>query len=555
MKKAAARYFSRKLCAMCETSDFFNDKTLFVTGATGFLGKVLLEKVLWQLPQIRRIVLLVRPHSTKDPEGAVRLRAERAIFSSSIFNRLRARHGEGFEALVRDKVKIVAGDLSCPDLGLAAHSLQVLGSDVDLIVNLAALVSFDERPDRALNSNTLGPLHLLNFAKRFRNPTMLHVSTAFVSGRRTGSVLEQVLEPDVSPFDLMGITSEEPFRTESEIEKALRLARSVESESRTQAARSEFRHAALVQLSSCRITDDDRPDVAAEKNRQRWVRDLLSQEGLSRARRFGWLDTYTFTKALGEQLLVKSSDGVPIIILRPSIIESSLYQPEPGWIEGFRMSTPILFGYGKGEVPDFPGKRDSVIDFIPVDFVVSALLASLTSAPEGKNPKVFHVASSSENPLRLGDLMEYCLEYFRQLPLRTDSGPIVPQPLKYRSRDEFDAWLGRRRQMLRIAKALCDHMDFWPAAARLSQKLAVRQMQLERLEYYTRLYADYTRLLCNFKTDNTRHLFRSLQSQDRRDFFFDPTAIDWQTYIREIQLPGVRRHVIKKVGQQSCGKP
>jgi nucleoside-diphosphate-sugar epimerase len=538
---------------MGETADFFNGKTLFVVGATGFLGKVLLERVLWQLPQVRRIVLLMRPHSAQNPEVAVRLRAERAIFSSSIFNRLRARHGERFEAFVRDKVKIVAGDLSCPDLGLDSHSLRVLGSEVDFIINLAAQVGFDERLDRAVSSNTVGPRHLLNLGKRFRNPTMLHVSTCYVSGRRAGSIPEQVLEPDVSAFDLMGITNNEPFRTESEIENAQRLAQSVESESRTPSARSEFRHAALVQSPSGRMSRDVWLDGAAEKNRQRWVRDALSREGLSRARRFGWIDTYTFTKAMGEQLLVKSSDGVPIIILRPSIIESSLYQPEPGWIEGYRMSSPILFSFGRGELPDFPGRQDSVIDIIPVDFVVSALLASLPMAPDGKNPKVFQVGSGSENPLRLDKLMEYTLEYFRQLPLQADSGPIVPRAWKYPSPDKFNAWVGRRQRMLRIVFALCDRLDFWPHAAWLSQKLAVKRIHLRRLEYLTRLYTDYVRLLCHFETDNTRGLFRSLQSQDQRDFFFDPTIIDWPKYIREIHLPGVRRHAIEE-GRRSVGR-
>jgi hypothetical protein len=127
----------------------------------------------------------------------------------------------------------------------------------------------------------------------------------------------------------------------------------------------------------------------------------------------------------------------------------------------------------------------------------------------------------------------------------------VPQPWKYRSPEEFDAWLDRRRQMLRAALTLCDHLDFWPGAARLSKKLAVKRIHLKRLEYLTRLYTGYTQLRCQFKTDKTRHLFRSLQSEDQREFFFDPTIIDWQTYIRQIQLPGVRRHVINKVGQQS----
>jgi len=533
---------------MSETGAFFKDKTLLVTGGTGFLGKVLLERILWQLPQIRRIVLLIRSHSNKDPEAAVCLRAQREIFSSSIFNRLRARHGRRFEAFLRDKIEIVPGDVSCPDLGLPAHSPQKFEWEVDIIVNLAALVGFDERLDHAVNANALGPYHLLNFAKRFGKPTMLHVSTAFVSGRCTGSVPEQVLEPNVSPFEMMGISDDEPFSVEREIDRVRRLAEAVESESRTPSARSEFRRAARPQLPSGRSPSPVELNSSAEKNRQRWVSRILSQDGLSRARRYGWFDTYTFTKAIGEQLLVKSGNGVPLIILRPSIIESSLMQPEPGWIDCFQTSTPILFGYGKGEVPDFPGKRKSLIDFIPVDFVASALLASLTAGTEGTNPKVFHLASSSENPLRLEDLMEYCLQYFRDFPLRGRSNTTALQPWKYRSRHNFNWWLGRRRQMLRTAVALNDHMNFWPGAARLSHKLAVKQMHLERLEYYARLYADYTRLFCQFTTDNTRRLFQSLTSQERQEFFFDPTVIDWQKYIQEIHLPGVRRHVMKRTG-------
>jgi nucleoside-diphosphate-sugar epimerase len=537
---------------MSETASFYAGKTLFVTGATGYLGKVLLERVLWQLPQVRRIVLLVRPHSADDSEAAVSLRAERAIFSSPVFNRLRVRQGERFDAYVRDKVKVVAGDLSSPDLGLSAHSLQTLGSEVDFIINLAAQVAFHERLDHAISSNTQGPHRLLNFATRFRNPIMLHVSTAYVSGRRTGSIPEQVLNPDVSAFDLMGITGSEPFRTGNEIENARRLAESVETESQAPAALGEFRHAAIVPFRSARSADADQVDAAAERNRRRWVRDALSQEGLSRARRFGWIDTYTFTKALGEQLLVKSSNGVPVIIVRPSVIESTLFQPEPGWIEGFRMSSPILFGYGQGVLPDFPARPDGVIDFIPADFVVSALLVSLTTASHGKNLKVFQVGSGSENPLRWDQLMEYTQDYFRLLPLRTDSGPIVPQAWNYPSSEAFDLWVRRRRQMLRMALTVCEQLDFWPPVARLRHKFAVQRTNLKRLESITRLYADYTQLFCHFQTDNTRQLFRSLSSQDQQEFFFDPTVIDWPTYVREVQLPGVRRHVIEKVKPKSC---
>jgi fatty acyl-CoA reductase len=132
--------------------------------------------------------------------------------------------------------------------------------------------------------------------------------------------------------------------------------------------------------------------------------------------------------------------------------------------------------------------------------------------------------------------------------LVTDSGLIVPQPWKYQypSLNKFHTSVSRRRSNVRIALALCEHLDFWSRAASLSQKLAVHQIHLKRLEYIARLYADYTRLPVCFETDNTRQLFRSLQSADQRDFFFDPTVIEWPKYIREIHLPGVRRHVVER---------
>jgi len=527
---------------MSYTSNFFTGKTLFVTGASGYLGKVLLERILWQFPQVRRIVLLMRPHCASNPDAAVSLRAEHAVFASCIFNRLRVRHAENFATFIRDKVTAVAGDVASPDLGLSANSLEMLGSGVDFIINLAAEVNFQGRLDDAVRSNTQGPRYLLEFATRFRNPILLHVSTAYVSGHRTGPIPEQALQPDVSTFDLMGIASRDLFRTENEIAIAQRLGESVERESQTRAARSEFRQSVIVQFQSARITGADSLDGVAERNRRRWVRDVLSQEGLSRARRFGWIDTYSFTKALGEQLLVKSANGVPVIILRPSIVESTLY----------RMSSPVLFGYGQGVLPDFPARRDAIIDFIPADFVVSALLASLTAPPGGSNPKVFQVASGWENPLRWHQLMDYTYDYFCRLPLRGDSGPIVPHPWSFPSSRAFNGWVRRRRLMLRLAHDVCEHLDFLPSAARRRDNLVVQRNNLKRLDSIARLYAGYCSLDCRFQTDNTRQLYRSLPNEDQREVFFDPAAIDWATYFREIQLPGVRRHVLEKSRSQSC---
>ena len=68
-------------------------------------------------------------------------------------------------------------------------------------------------------------------------------------------------------------------------------------------------------------------------------------------------------------------------VVRPSIIESALARPAPGWIEGFKMAEPIILAYGRGELPDFPAAPDGIIDIIPVDLVVNALLTVMAMTP------------------------------------------------------------------------------------------------------------------------------------------------------------------------------
>ncbi len=78
----------------------------------------------------------------------------------------------------------------------------------------------------------------------------------------------------------------------------------------------------------------------------------------------------------------------PLSIVRPSIIESSYAHPFPGWIEGFKMAEPIILAYGRGTIPEFPGIPEGIVDIIPADFVVNAMLAAAANRPEPKQPRV-----------------------------------------------------------------------------------------------------------------------------------------------------------------------
>lgn len=53
-------------------ASFYEGKTVLLTGATGFVGKVILEKLLWEVPNIGSIFVLIRPRSGQSPEARLR---------------------------------------------------------------------------------------------------------------------------------------------------------------------------------------------------------------------------------------------------------------------------------------------------------------------------------------------------------------------------------------------------------------------------------------------------------------------------------------------------
>ena len=79
--------------------EFYKDKTIFLTGATGFLGKVILEKFFRSLPEVRRIYILVRPKSGID----IMDRVLKEIFQSPCFDE--ARKLPYYESMIKDKIR------------------------------------------------------------------------------------------------------------------------------------------------------------------------------------------------------------------------------------------------------------------------------------------------------------------------------------------------------------------------------------------------------------------------------------------------------------------
>ncbi|CAN6175316.1 unnamed protein product [Urochloa humidicola] len=169
----------------------FKDRTILITGSTGFLGKLLVEKILRVQPGVKKLYLLVRAQD----DAAAEERVLHEIIGKEVFSVLREKHGADFQSFVKEKISPLAGDMRHENLGLESTRAKQLFEEIDIVVNGAAITNFYERYDVALASNTFGTVHVCKFAKQCSHLKLfLHVSTAYVAGKQEGRILEKPLQ-------------------------------------------------------------------------------------------------------------------------------------------------------------------------------------------------------------------------------------------------------------------------------------------------------------------------------------------------------------------------
>jgi fatty acyl-CoA reductase len=518
----------------------YRGKSVLATGGTGFLGMALVEKMLRSLPSLDRLYLLIRPSREK----RARERLESDVLGSSAFSRLRGELGSGFEELVADKVRVLEGDVHADHLGLGTEDLAELSREVDAIVHSAASVVFDARLDEAVDSNVRGTLGLLELARGWRKkPLFVHVSTSYVAGTKEGLI------PEETPSEY----SPNGTRLDPKLEIAHLdgVVREVEEASR------EKELARQLQTEGCRelgmVGEEAEVHERVEQLRRAWVRERLVERGNERARSLGWPDVYTFTKSIAERRMLQERGDLPLVILRPAIIESSIAEPHPGWIQGSRMADPVIMAFARGVLREFPGDPESLMDLVPVDHVVNAVIAAtalgLTRRPV--EPEVYQVASGERNPLRFRDLYKHVREYFVNNPLRDAGGRPVPVPeWGFPGRRWVERSLKAELLGLRIAGSLTARMPEGHLTTDLRGRIARGEKRARISLYYSRIYGAYVNMQSTFSSARTVELFRSLPEEDRRAFPFDIAEMDWKTWLQETHLPAIT----SKPGRRRRGK-
>jgi HAD superfamily hydrolase (TIGR01490 family) len=278
--------------------------------------------------------------------------------------------------------------------------------------------------------------------------------------------------------------------------------------------------------------------------REEWVSEELVTAGTARALSLGWPDAYPFTKALGERALVEQFDGrVPITFVRPSIIESALAEPRPGWIRGFRMAEPIIISYARGLLREFPGVPEGIVDVIPVDMVVAAILAVAARGPEPGRPRVFHVASGVRNPLRYGRLVELGEEFFGRHPLYDERGqPINVPEWSFPGRGRVQRQLKRADAAMTVVERVITALPIRGKQAQLAARIEDRHTMAKRALGYVTLYGAYTETDARYRVDNLLELWNDCDESDHERFGFDPVVIDWDHYVYDVHFPSVLEH-------------
>ncbi|MGZ8623955.1 MAG: HAD-IB family phosphatase, partial [Actinomycetota bacterium] len=397
---------------------------------------------------------------------------------------------------------------------------------IDIACHSAATVAFDPPIDEGFMTNLQGAINLYTgVLDGGSTPSLVHVSTAYVAGVQKGVIPEGPLEHKVD------------YRMELEL--ALQARRDVEVSSRRPEQLESFlakAHKEHSRAGPSTVAED------AEERRQKWVTKRLVEYGRMRARSLGWPDVYTFTKAMGERAVeeLAAEANLPLSIVRPSIIESALLHPFPGWIDGFKMADPIIRAYGLGQIPEFPGIPEGIIDLIPVDFVVNAILAVAANPPEPGEALHYNVSSGSRNPVRFFELYEWVRGYFEEHPLpeRGRGEHKVPE-WKFPGNLSVDRMLRRAERFTDVAEQVVTHLPKSKGMRSAIRRVDRDKARVDFVKRYSELYGMYTETEVVYTDDRTFALFNSLNEQDKAYFPFDAAMVDWKYYLKDVHSPAV----------------
>ncbi|XP_061728068.1 putative fatty acyl-CoA reductase CG5065 [Cydia pomonella] len=461
-------YSAEELAAMPDRiAATFSNRSVFVTGGTGFMGKVLVEKLLRKCPDIKQILLLVRQKKGKTP----RQRMEDTL-NDPLFEKVRTMRG-GIEPLL-EKMTLIAGDAIEPDLGLSPADRQKIIEEADIIIHAAATIRFDEELRKAVFLNVRGTKLVLELGKQCKRLLLfVHISTAYCH------LHEKLLE-------------EKPYPPPADPHKIIQIMEWMDDA--TVAAVTPF---------------------------------LLKKLP----------NSYAFTKALGEALIVEALDILPIGILRPSIVIPIYQEPLPGWTDNINGPAGLLIGAGKGVIRSMYCKSNSYADYLPVDIFINGIMICCWEFIEQgiHNIKVVNFTSSAEVKITWEEMIEAGREIIlNKVPLNGvawyPGGSMKHSRLYHNICVLLFHWLPAI-----LVDCLLWCLRYEPVLCRVQRRVT---KGFEVFEYYTNNQWD-------FHSDIAQKYRNDLNPRERLEYKVDASGVDISRYFEDCIL-AARRYILKE---------
>ena len=387
---------------------------------------------------------------------------------------------------------------------VSASTTTVAGSSrsCDLVIHAAAAVSFDAPLDQAVEVNLLGPSRVA--------ATLLGARRLRTGGRaapppRLG--VDRLREQRPPRRRARGARLEESVHLPSRLGRRgrRRPARPLDAdaESRNRERLTRIRRRART-TSSGRPATRCSPSEPSASESSGSTTSSSSSGGPAPRRSVGRTPTRTRSRSARSALLEPAAT-LPVTDRPPSIVESALAEPVPGWIRGFRMAEPVIISYARGLLRQFPGVPEGVIDVIPVDLVVAAIIAVAAARPRAAGRRRrYQVASGVRNPLRYGTLVGLCEEWFTERPLYDKQGqPIVVPKWSFPGRGKVQGELRRAAKVLGVAERLVNTLPIRGELAERAAAIEERRSLAERALGYVELYGAYTETEARFRIDRT----------------------------------------------------
>ncbi|XP_026740164.1 fatty acyl-CoA reductase wat-like [Trichoplusia ni] len=445
---------------------FYEGKTIFITGGSGFLGKQLIEK-LFRACNIHKMFVLLRPKKGK--EIGERLQE---MFKDPVFDMVKER-----KPLFAERIVPIEGDVSELKLGLSEKNWNIITKETEVIFHMAATTRFDEPVNVATMINIRGTREAILLGKECQKiKSFVYVSTTYTNATDSNlhtEVLEKFYPSPVDP-DLM-----------------ILMAETMEPE------RLNAIEAQLIK---------------------------------------GYKNTYTFAKAVAEDIVKTLSGDLPICIVRPAVVISSYREPMPGWTD---MSctygaSGMILGPATGLIHATYTNNSAAYSLVPVDYVNNAVLVAgyHTGTKTDKDIKIYAVSSARQ--------------MFVWRPVYTklrELGRVLPSPLAVWY--VYTVNTGNKHLFLLLTWLL----HFIPGLIMDAACLLIRKppmfTKIYRKVYKSSLALSYfTTHTWVFDDANADKLYLSLTPNDKLIFNFDTTNIDQMEYVT-LWCVGIRKYLIK----------